>query len=396
MFKELTIEEIGGRLHRFIQAMNKNHPGWDTAFIVSKINQYYFTGTMQDGLLLIKRNGQAYYFVRRSYERALDESPFPAIFPMQSYRDATEIAGTDCKRTYIETEIVTYALLERLRKYFDLGRIGSLDKTILSVRAIKSPYELRMIEEAGKRHSELLYNIVPSLLREGISEAYFAAELFERMVKYGHHGVARFQMFQTEMGIGQIGFGESALYPTYFDGPGGALGMHPAVPLFGNRDRKLKKGDLVFVDIGFGVNGYNSDKTQVYIFGAKPSQEVLREHRTCIEIERRTAEMLKPGAVPSDIYDTVMGELSGEFKRNFMGYGARQVKFLGHSIGLHIDEIPVIANGFDDPLEENMVLAVEPKKGMEGLGLVGVEDTYIVTPEGGRCVTGGGCDIIEV
>jgi Xaa-Pro aminopeptidase len=106
--------------------------------------------------------------------------------------------------------------------------------------------------------------------------------------------------------------------------------------------------------------------------------------------------MLKPGAIPADIYNTVMGGISEEFKTNFMGYGTRQVKFLGHGVGLHIDETPVIANGFKEPLQENMVIALEPKKGMTGIGMVGVEDTYIVTPQGGRCITGGGCDIIVI
>jgi Xaa-Pro aminopeptidase len=89
-----------------------------------------------------------------------------------------------------------------------------------------------------------------------------------------------------------------------------------------------------------------------------------------------------------------MDKLDDDFKQNFMGFGKRQVKFLGHGVGLHIDEMPVIANGFNEPLEENMVLALEPKKGISGVGMVGVEDTYVVTPEGGRCITGGGSDII--
>jgi Xaa-Pro aminopeptidase len=71
-------------------------------------------------------------------------------------------------------------------------------------------------------------------------------------------------------------------------------------------------------------------------------------------------------------------------------------KFLGHGVGLFVDEVPVIANGFDKPLEKNTVIALEPKKGIEGVGVVGVEDTYVVEEQGGRCITGGGRDIIVV
>jgi Xaa-Pro aminopeptidase len=93
------------------------------------------------------------------------------------------------------------------------------------------------------------------------------------MMKLGHPGLTRFFMFQTEMGIGQVAFGESALSPVAFDGPGGAYGMSAAIPLIGSYQRKLKKGDLFYVDIGFGIDGYHSDKTQVYSFGAKPPKK---------------------------------------------------------------------------------------------------------------------------
>jgi Xaa-Pro aminopeptidase len=81
----------------------------------------------------------------------------------------------------------------------------------------------------------------------------------------------------------------------------------------------------------------------------------------------------------------------------FMGVDNRhRVKFLGHGVGLNIDELPVLAAGFDEPLEENMALALEPKKGVPAIGMAGVEDTYIVTPDGGECITGGGRDIVVV
>jgi Xaa-Pro dipeptidase len=389
-----TKNELNERLARFLDAMNRVNPGWDTAFILGKVNQYYFTGTMQDGMLVIKKDGSASYFVRRSYERAKDESPLASIYPMNSYRDAAHILGADCGSTYMETELVTVGILGRLRRHFELGEIRSLDYAMQSVRAVKSQYELEWMKRSGQAHKELLENIVPSLLCEGISEADFVAGLFEKMVRCGYHGVSRFSMFQSEMVVGQVGFGDSSLYPTGFDGPGGARGICPAVPLLGSRERKLRRGDLVFVDVGFGMNGYHSDKTQVYQFGGRPSDEALKAHRSCMEIQSRTAELLKPGAAPAEIYKTVIGGLSETFKQNFMGFGNRRVSFLGHGIGLHVDEAPVIADGFRDPLQENMTIAVEPKKGIPGVGMVGVEDTYIVTSEGGLCITGGGSDII--
>lgn len=397
MQENLTREELQDRLTRFRSLMTQTHPDWNTAFILSRINQYYFTGTMQDGMLVIKREAdQPFYFVRRSYERAMAESPLSCVYPMNSYRDAAAALGGACGHTSMETEIVTIGILNRLRKYFELGEVHSLDRVMQAVRAVKSPYELDWMRRAGKAHQAFLEDVVPTLLREGVSEADFIAGLYASMVRYGHQGISRFAMFQTEMVAGQVAFGENSLYPTSFDGPGGAKGLCPAVPLLGSRERRLRKGDLVFVDIGFGMSGYHSDKTQVYQFGGHPTAETVRAHRQCIEVQARTAALLKPGAVPAEVYQTVMNELSEDFKRNFMGFGQRRAAFLGHGIGLQVDEPPVIADGFREPLKEHMTIALEPKKGIPGVGMVGVEDTYIVTPDGGLCITGGGREIIAL
>lgn len=396
MQEKVTRQELEERLKRFFAAMTRDNPDWDTALFLGKVNQYYFTGTMQDGMLLLKRDGGAFYFVRRSYDRARDESPFANIYPMETYGDAAQIAGSNLGNTYLEAEIVTVGILERLKRKFKLAETGSLDKTILGVRAVKSPYELFWMEESGRQHDRLLMEVVPAMLREGMSEAEFCAALYPKMVGLGYQGYTRFAMFQNEIVIGQIGFGESSLYPTNFDGPGGMTGISPAAPILGSRYRNLKKGDLVFVDIGFAMNGYNSDMTQVYMFGAKPSADVAKAHRACMDVQARLAERLKPGAVPAEIYNSEIENLPEDFKKNFMGFGSRQVKFFGHGVGLHVDELPLIAGGYREPLQENMTVALEPKKGIPGVGMVGVEDTYVVGPQGGRCLTGGGRDIIVV
>ena len=136
------------------------------------------------------------------------------------------------------------------------------------------------------------------------------------------------------------------------------------------------------------MDGYHTDKTMTYMFGRTLPDEVMAIHRRCVELERRLASSLKPGAIPSAIYADVMGSLDPEFLKNFMGFGNRRANFLGHGLGLQIDEPPVIAEGFDEPLAGGMVLALEPKKGVPGVGMVGTENTYLVAPEGGRSLTG--------
>lgn len=392
----LSKQIIEDRLHQLYLALSSTHDKYDTVIITSRVNLYYYTGTMQDGLLVLRSNGDSFFFVRKSFDRAKTESAFKPIYKIQSYRDMRTQLPEDLGSVYIETESVPIAMLDRIRKHFAMDRILPLDRVIALQRAVKSAYELEFIRESGRRHQIIMEKTVPKLLREGMSETDFAAELYAEMIKNGHHGVSRFSMFQMEMIIGQLGFGETSLYPTNFDGPGGMQGMYPVVPIIGNRDRFLKKGDNVFVDVGFGYMGYHSDKTQVYSFGSEPNEYTIRVHQACMDVLEKAASLIKPGANPADIYQIATGDLPEELSDHFMGYGSESVKFLGHGVGMYIDELPIISAGYSLPLQENMVIAIEPKRGIEGIGMVGVEETFVVTPSGAECITGGPLPIVVI
>lgn len=398
MRTKVPLEEIEARMERFRNIMNVSDTEWQVAVFFSKINLYYFTGTMQEGMLIIPRDGAAVLWVRRSFERALDESLFKDIRPMNSFRDAQGTLGRGKlpARVHMETEIVPLALYQRFQKYFPFEELKSVDPYISSIRSIKSQYELSLMERSGKVHQKVLEERIPEMLREGMSEAELATQLFAVLMEEGYQGITRFGMFDTEMILGHIGFGESSIYPSYFNGPGGNYGLGAAVPVFGSRERKLQKGDLVFIDIGCGVEGYHTDKTMTYMFGRSLSESAINEHKRCVEIQNEIASMLKPGEIPSEIFRVVMGKLSDDFLTNFMGFGERKVKFLGHGIGLVVDELPVIAKGFDEPIQTGMVFAVEPKKGIESIGMVGIENTFQVTSKGGRCITGDNPGLVPV
>lgn len=386
--------ELESRIMRFRKQMDTSHPDWEIVIIFSNINLYYFTGTMQDGMLIITPNN-ATFWVRRSYERALNESLLDDIRSMKSFRDAA-LVNKYPDNVYLEIEVVPMALYAKLHKYFPFKSFKGVDNDIAIVRSVKSNYELQCIKESGKIHKHVLEDIAPTLLYDGMSEADLTSLLFSKLIEEGHDGVTRFGMFDTEIVVGHVGFGESSIYPTYFDGASGNYGLGPAAPVFGSRDRKLRKGDLVFVDVGCAVKGYNTDKTMRYMFGKSIPQEAIHAHNRCVEIQNDVARSLKPGEIPSNIYRHVMDSLDLNFLTNFMGYKDRKVKFLGHGIGLQIDELPVIAESFNMSLQEGMVFAVEPKIGIKDVGMVGIENTFIVTSEGGECVTGKSEGLISV
>jgi Xaa-Pro dipeptidase len=167
----------------------------------------------------------------------------------------------------------------------------------------------------------------------------------------------------------------------------------------GSADVKWTKGKPLIIDNGFTLDGYITDKTQVYWLGDKKAipMNALRAHDFCIGLQAKIAKLLRPGTVPSEIWEYCLSEVeSSGWNEGFMGYGKNKVFFVGHGIGLAIDEYPVLANGFDLPLEEGMTIAVEPKIGIPGLGMMGVENTFEITSDGGKCLTGDRFDIITI
>ncbi|MBW2645963.1 MAG: M24 family metallopeptidase [Deltaproteobacteria bacterium] len=152
--------------------------------------------------------------------------------------------------------------------------------------------------------------------------------------------------------------------------------------------------EIILVPLTVPEASWANRKTRIFSLG-EPRPEAMEAHNICLAIQEKVSALLKPGVRPSEIFELVYDEIviPKNFKLNFMGFGGNRVRFLGHGIGLVLDEFPAIAKKIDYPLKENMVIAVEPKKGLEGIGLVGIENTFLVTSKGGERLTPGSDEI---
>ncbi len=393
--RPVPASELEARLERFRRAMDAAHPGWEMAAVNHKVAMYYFTGTIQEGVLLI-RPQDAVFWVRRSFERACNESHFSDIRPMHSFREAAAFYGSAPKVMYVETKKATLDWERMLHKYFAFEELGSFDSVLQDLRMVKSEYELKQMEQSGAIHETVLDIVAPKLIHGGISEAQLAIALYSEMVQRGSHGTARFNQALGEEAVGIASFGKSGLVRTGFDGPGGTDGTCIAVQSIGNAFRKLQPGRLVYLDIPCGFDGYHTDKTVVYYYGDlakdEQSKHLMEAQQRCLELEQEVVRLMVPGEPIENLYLRTMDKFDNIYGDAFMNGG----KFLGHSIGLVMDEAPAIAKGFKQPLQPGMTFAVEPKVALPGLGMVGTENTYVVTENGARSLTGSSHLLREV
>lgn len=385
--RPVPASELETRLERFRRAMDAAHPGWEMAAVNHKVAMYYFTGTIQEGVLLI-RPQDAVFWVRRSFERACNESHFSDIRPMHSFREAAAFYGSAPKVMYVETKKATLDWERMLHKYFAFEELGSFDSVLQDLRMVKSEYELKQMEQSGAIHETVLDIVAPKLIHDGISEAQLAIAIYSEMVQRGSHGTARFNQALGEEAVGIASFGKSGLVRTGFDGPGGTDGTCIAVQSIGNAFRKLQSGRLVYLDIPCGFDGYHTDKTVVYYYGDlakdEQSKHLIEAQQRCLELEQEVVRLMVPGEPIENLYLRTMDKFDNIYGDAFMNGG----KFLGHSIGLVMDEAPAIAKGFKQPLQPGMTFAVEPKIALPGFGMVGTENTYVVTENGARSLTG--------
>jgi Xaa-Pro aminopeptidase len=382
-------EELERRWKRVRQFMD-----CDSLIILQNVDQYYLTGTLQTGVLWFPREGEPLLAVRKSFERAKIESAVKNIVPLKTYSELPALIPSPGGTVGFELDILPVATYQQVSKHFSKSKIVDGSMPVRYARAVKTAYEIECIRRAAKQ-LDIMFLDIPKQLHEGLAEFELAARIEYVLRMEGHQGFTRVRRFNMEMFFGAVSFAETAAYPHAFDGPVGVRGLYAAAPTMGSR-RTLKRNEPVMVDICGGYAGYISDGSRTYSVGPV-SQQMRDTYQYILDLNSWIEDQLRPGNVPSRIYDAILDRVAKtSFASHFMGAGENQVRFVAHSVGLELDEIPVIAPKFDTPLEPGVVLAVEPKVFYPGLGGVGVENTYLITDGACERLTVCPMEIFEV
>lgn len=368
--------ELELKWRRIQQAMRQEEA--DGCLLTMNMNLYYVSGQVFNGYFYLPAEGRPYWFVKRLTIPETDR--VHAIRKPEQMPDFFQDLGLAMPRKLLlEADELSYHEYIRLQHVFRPEVTGNASALIRHIRMIKTPWEIEQMRISARKH-EAVYREIPACYRPGMTDIELQIEIEKRMRVYGSLGY--FRAFGSNMDIfmGSLLAGENAGEPSPFDFALGGKGIHASGPL-GANGTLLREGTTVMADMSGNYTAYQTDMTRVFSIGKLPDR-AYRVHRVALEIQARMERTAKPGVPCAELYRDALAMAGQEGLEDcFMGTRF-QAKFVGHGVGLEINELPVLTTRSKDILQPGMTFAFEPKFVLAGIGAVGIENTFLVTDSG--------------
>ena len=380
--ENVPASELKNRIAALQERLTRNK--MDAALILQSSDLYYFAGTTQQGHLYVPADTQPILMVRKSIDRARAESKLDTILSVSSLsrlRPILEEHGCKTPQTLgMELDVLPVNLYRKYRDLFNGSRIVDVSHDIRMLRSVKSPFEIDRMTQAAI-FSDQVASFVKEELREGITEVELAGNLEARARKLGHQGMVRMRLWGSEMFYGHLMSGAAAAVPSALASPTGGAALSPAFSQ-GPGFKKIQRHEPILFDYVFAYKGYLADHTRIFSLGSLP-HDILHAHQTMLDLQTLLKKKMRPGVSAGDIYDMALAFVDkSDYGAYFMGAEKQRIRFIGHGVGVELDEYPFLAKGQTMRLQENMVIALEPKLIFPGKGVVGVENTHVVTSDG--------------
>lgn len=361
------------RISRLQNLMDKQ--GVDAMLVTSNVNLYYLFGKIFSGAAYIPREGEPLYLIRRPQIYQEGES----VRNIRKVEDLTQLADlSSIKCVALELDELSYSDIERQRKLFPDASLANATTLLRTARMVKTLAEVSEIRHGASKHIAV-YQQIPQLYRLGMTDIELQVEIERTMRLEGSVGIFRTFGSAMEIYMGSLLTGANAASPSPYDFAMGGAGS-AAIPL-GASGTEIQPGTSIMIDMAGNYGPYLTDMTRTFSVG-RLSDEAYRLHNLSIRMHREIMQQASPATSCADIYTHSLELVRQEgAEKFFMGLG-QQAQFVGHGLGLQINELPVLTGRSKDVLVEGMVIAYEPKFVLPEIGAVGIENTYLITPDG--------------
>lgn len=364
----------------------------DAALITCNVNLIYTYGRVVSGYLYLPLNAPARLFIKRPNN--IEGEHIHSIRKPEQLPDLLKECGLPLPaKLMLEGDELSYTEYTRLAACFLETTVVNGTPLIRKARSVKTNIEIEMFRRSGIAHTKA-YEQIPSVYRPGMTDRQLSIEIERLMRLEGCLGIFRTFGQSMEIFMGSLLAGDNATAPAPYDFALGGEGLDPSIPI-GANGALLQLGQSFMVDMGGNFYGYMGDMSRVFSIGKLP-EKAYAAHQTCLDVQAAVIEKAKPGAVCEDLYNTAIDIVTkAGFADYFMGVG-QKAKFIGHGIGLEINEAPVLAPRMKQELEPGMVFALEPKIVLPGVGPLGIENSWVVTADGVEKLTLCKEEIIEM
>lgn len=374
-----------GRLEQLQASLRRE--GWQAALIMQPRDLYYYAGTAQPANLWVPSEGEPALFTRRVHELAKEATWIERTVSARSFGEMSRalrelgLEPVSGEVLGVEQDVLPYRLVQSLKKRLEGVELGDVSPLILRQRLVKDDEEITRIRgavELWKRGHEAIMQTMAA----GVAEHEVAAAMENAARLGGGDGLVWPRRWDSDLPAGGI----VASGPNAWVVSGEAMtvtgvGLSQALP-WGPSARRLEEGDLVVVDFVLSREGYHCDMTRTYCVG-EPTPEQRDLWERLLDLHLQVVEQVRPGVTGEEIYESAEKLAKGAgLLENFMGVGSERGAYIGHSLGLEIDEWPVLGAGSREPLPVGAVVTIEPKFMVPGLGGVMVEDDILITPDG--------------
>lgn len=350
----------------------------DAALISCNVNLLYTCGQIISGYLYLPLQSPARAYIKRPNNISGEYIHFIRK-PEQIIEFLKEDGLPTPQTIMLEGDELSFTEYNRLAAMFPESNVVNGTPIIRQARNIKTEMEVEMFRRGGIAHTKA-YEKIPAVYQEGMTDIQFSIEIERLMRLEGCLGIFRVFGNSMEIFMGSLLTGNNAGEPSPYDFALGGKGLDPSLPV-GADGTPLKNGQSVMVDFGGNFNGYICDMSRVFSIGKLP-EKAYAAHQVCLDIQEKVTSMIKPGVICEELYNaaTDIADKAG-FTDYFMGIN-QKAKFIGHGIGLEINESPVLAPRIKTELEAGMVFALEPKIILPEIGPVGIENSWAVTTDG--------------
>ena len=367
--------------------------GIDAALITCNVNLIYTYGRVVSGYLYLPLQAPAQLFVKRPNNLA-GEYVRPIRKPEQLPDLLKECGLALPARLMLEGDELSYNEYGRLAACFPEAEVLPCGTELIRrARSVKTEMEVELFRRSGAAHARA-YAQMPSVYKPGMTDRQLSIEIERLMRLEGCLGIFRVFGRSMEIFMGSVLTGNNAAAPSPYDFALGGEGLDDSLP-GGANGTLLQAGQSVMVDLGGNFYGYMCDMSRAYSIGRLP-QKAYDAHQACLEAQAEVTALAKPGVTGEALYQKAVEvvEKAG-FADYFMGIG-QKAKFVGHGIGLEINESPVLAPRMKQELEPGMVFALEPKIVLPEIGPVGIENSWAVTSDGVEKLTQAPEEIVSL